>query len=80
VNANDFSRQLGVNLRIARLNRGLSLAQVEEKSGGRWTKDSLGGYESGRRNIKAEIFWELATFYRVSPGALLPGTGLPLPF
>ena len=78
MNAHDFNRQLGGNLRIARLNRGLSLAQVEEKPGGRWTKDSLGGYESGRRNIKAETFWELATFYRVSPGALLPNTGMPM--
>ena len=80
MNAKDFSRQLGGNLRTARLNRGLSLAQVEERSGGRWTRDSLGGYESGRRSIKAETFWELATFYRVSPDALLPGTDMPMPY
>ena len=79
MNANDFSRQLGGNLRIARLNRGLSLAQVEQRSGGRWTSDSLGGYESGRRSIKAETFWELARFYCVSPKALLPDTGMPMP-
>lgn len=78
MNANDFSRQLGGNLRIARLNRGLSLAQVEQRSGGRWTRDSLGGYESGRRNIKAETFWELARFYCVSPKALLPDTVMPI--
>ena len=76
----DFSRQLGGKLRIARLNRGLSLAQVEEKSGRRWTKDSLGDYESGRRSIKAETFAELAAFYGVPLDALLPDTYLPLPY
>lgn len=75
---NDFSRQLGINLRIARLNRGLSLAQVEEESAGRWTKDRLRHYESGRRNIKAETFAELATFYGVPLDALLPDTHMSL--
>jgi transcriptional regulator with XRE-family HTH domain len=78
MNTNDFSRQLGGKLRIARLNCGLSLAQVEEKSGGRWTKDSLGDYESGRRRIKAETFAELAAFYGVCLDALLPGTDMSL--
>jgi transcriptional regulator with XRE-family HTH domain len=80
MNTNDFSRQLGSKLRIARLNCGLSLAQVEERSGGRWTKDSLGGYESGRRRIKAETFAELAGFYGVCNDALLPSTDMPLPY
>ena len=74
----DFSRQLGSKLRIARLNRGLSLVQVEERSGGRWTSESLGHYECGRRPIKAETFIELAAFYCVRPKALLPGTELSL--
>src|ERR1700760_1458873 len=43
----DFSRQLGDKLRIARLNHGLTLAQVEERSGGRWTSERLGHYECG---------------------------------
>jgi hypothetical protein len=80
MNSNDFSRQLGGKLRIARLNCGLSLAQVEEKSGGRWTKDSLGDYESGRRRIKAETFAELAAFYGVCLDALLRGTDMSLPY
>ena len=80
MNSNDFSRQLGCKLRMARLNCGLSRAQVEEKSGGRWTKDSLGGYESGRRRIKAETFAELAAFYSVCLVALLPGTEMPPPY
>jgi transcriptional regulator with XRE-family HTH domain len=79
MNSNDFSRQLGCKLRVARLNCGLSLAQVEEKSGGRWTKECLGNYESGRRRIKAETFAGLAGFYGVSFDALLPGTDVPLP-
>ena len=79
MNINDFSRQLGDKLRIARLNCGLSLAQVEAQSGGRWTKHSVGDYESGRRNIKAETFVDLAAFYGVSLDALLPGTGLLVP-
>lgn len=78
MNSNDFSRQLGGKLRMARLNCGLSLAQVEERSGGRWTKDSLGDYESGRRKIKAETFAELAAFYAVPLDALLPGTEMSL--
>jgi hypothetical protein len=80
MNSSDFSRQLGGKLRIARLNCGLSLAQVEERSGGRWTKDSLGAYESGRRRIKAETFAELAGFYGVCHDALLPSTNMPLPY
>jgi hypothetical protein len=80
MNSNDFSKQLGRKLRMARLNCGLSLAQVEEKSDGRWTKDSLGNYESGRRRIKAETFAELAAFYGVCLDALLPGTDMPLPY
>ena len=78
MNNNAFSRQLGCMLRVARLNCGLSLAQVEERSGGRWTKASLGDYESGRRKIKAETFAELAAFYGVPLDALLPGTDMSL--
>jgi transcriptional regulator with XRE-family HTH domain len=76
MSTNDFSRQLGGKLRIARLNRGLSLAQVEESSGHRWTRESLGDYETGRRAIKAETFVELAAFYHVRPMTLLPGSDL----
>lgn len=78
MNSNDFSRQLGCKLRSARLDCGLSLAQVEERSGGRWTKGSLADYESARRRIKAETFAELAAFYGVSHDALLPGTEMPV--
>ena len=80
MDSNDFSRQLGGKLRIARLNCGLSLMEVEEKSGGRWTKASLGDYESGRRRIKAETFAELAAFYGVPLDALLPSTHTPLSY
>jgi transcriptional regulator with XRE-family HTH domain len=76
----DFSRQLGDRLRIARLNRGLTLAQVEERSGGRWTSERLGHYECGRRPIKAETFAELAAFYRVRPKTLLPAAGMGLQY
>ena len=79
MNINYFSRQLGCKLRVARLNRGLSLTQVEETSGGRWTKASLGDYESGRRRMRAETFVELAAFYGVPLDALLPGSDMPLP-
>jgi transcriptional regulator with XRE-family HTH domain len=79
MDSNDFSRQLGGKLRTARLNCGMSLAQVEARSGGRWTKNSLGDYESGKREIKAETFAELAAFYRVSLDALLPSTEMLLP-
>ena len=79
MSSNAFTKQLGCKLRIARLNCGLSLAQVEERSGGRWTKASLGDYESGKREIKAETFAELAAFYRVSLDALLPSAEMLLP-
>jgi transcriptional regulator with XRE-family HTH domain len=80
MDSNDFSRQLGGKLRKARLNRGMSLAQVEARSRGRWTENSLGDYESGKREIKAETFAELAAFYRVSLDALLPSTEMLLPY
>ena len=78
MNINDFSRQLGSKLQTARLNRGLTLAQVEERSGGRWTKHSVSDYESGRRRIKAETFAELAAFYGVPLRTLLPDNDMPL--
>jgi transcriptional regulator with XRE-family HTH domain len=78
MSSDDFSKQLGGKLRMARLNRGLSLAQVEERSGRRWTRESLGHYESGRRSIKADTFVELAAFYRVRPHTLLPSSNMNL--
>lgn len=69
----NFAVELGHRLRAARAVTGLSLAQVQRQSGGRWTGGAVGTYERGSRNITAENLAALAGFYGIHPAALIPG-------
>jgi helix-turn-helix protein len=71
--ADSFAAELGRRLRAARAVAGLSLAQVQRQSGGRWTGGAIGTYERGSRNITAENLVALAGFYGIDPVALIPG-------
>ncbi|MBS3942125.1 MAG: transcriptional regulator [Actinobacteria bacterium] len=68
-----YTREVGERLRQVRIDRGLSLQDVERRSDGRWKAAVVGSYERGDRNITATRLLELAEFYGVAPGAVLPG-------
>lgn len=68
----DYALSLGGRLRAIRQQQGLSLHAVEEKSGGRWKAVVVGSYERGDRAITVAKLAELAAFYNVPVGQLLP--------
>lgn len=67
----EFSATVGARLRAVRRQRGMSLADVEERSRGRWSASALGAYERGFRNLTVPRLRELAEFYHVPMGVLL---------
>ncbi len=68
-----YTRQVGERLRQIRIDRGMSLQDVERVSEGRWKAAVVGSYERGDRNISATRLLELAEFYDVTPSDILPG-------
>lgn len=70
----DYQQQLGERLRAVRTMQGLTLAEVEEKSDGQWKAVVVGSYERGDRAVSVARLSELASFYGVPVGHLLPET------
>lgn len=74
--ASDSSRHhalaIGARLRRVRHQQGMSLADVQEASGGRWKSVVVGAYERGDRAITVGRLSELASFYQVPLVDLLP--------
>ncbi|HVV30079.1 MAG TPA: transcriptional regulator [Mycobacteriales bacterium] len=70
----DYAKALGARLRAIRAQQGLSLHGVEEKSRGRWKAVVVGSYERGDRAVTVQRLAELAEFYGVPIGELLPDT------
>ena len=68
----DYAKSLGSRLRSIRQQQGLSLQGVEEKSNGRWKAVVVGSYERGDRAVTVQRLAELAEFYGVPVGELLP--------
>ncbi len=68
---NAASLELGRRLRALRRARGMSLAEVEARSGGVWTASAVGAYERGFRNMSVPRLRALATFYGVPIEPLL---------
>jgi transcriptional regulator with XRE-family HTH domain len=68
----DYAKALGARLRAIRTQQGLSLHGVEEKSQGRWKAVVVGSYERGDRAVTVQRLSELAEFYGVPVGELLP--------
>src|SRR3954471_6558959 len=66
-----FSRTVGQRLRAIRQAQGLSLADVEERSTGRWSASAVGAYERGFRNLSLPRLHALAQFSRVPVSVLL---------
>lgn len=69
---NEYSRELGENLRKVREQKGLSLRDVQEQSGGVWKAAALGCYERAERAFSTKKLAELADFYGVPIADLLP--------
>lgn len=72
-----FSASVGQRLRAIRQAQGLSLAEVEAQSAGRWSASAVGAYERGFRTLSLPRLKSLADFYRV-PVAVLLGEPLPV--
>ncbi|HET8931123.1 MAG TPA: helix-turn-helix domain-containing protein [Acidimicrobiales bacterium] len=66
-----FSQTVGARLRAVRRQRGMSLADVEDRSEGRWSASALGAYERGFRNITVPRLHALAEYYDVPMAVLL---------
>lgn len=67
-----YAEALGSRLRTARQRRGLTRADVERRSDGRWKVSSLSAYERGLRSLKVQHLAELAELYQVPVTSLLP--------
>ena len=67
-----YAKALGARLRAIRLQQNLSLHGVERKSEGRWKAVVVGSYERGDRAVSVQRLAELAEFYGVAVGDLLP--------
>ncbi|WP_460603622.1 helix-turn-helix domain-containing protein [Jatrophihabitans fulvus] len=76
--ANDgYAKALGTRLRAIRMQQHLSLHGVERKSGGKWKAVVVGSYERGDRAVSVQRLAELADFYGVAVGDLLPPEDTP---
>jgi transcriptional regulator with XRE-family HTH domain len=67
-----YAKALGQRLRAIRMQQGLSLHGVEEKSRGRWKAVVVGSYERGDRAVTVQRLAELAEFYAIPISELLP--------
>lgn len=70
-----YSKLVGRRLRSVRLQKGLSLKEVEGKSRKRFKASVLGAYERGERSISVPRLFELASFYRVPVEYILAEEG-----
>ncbi|MHB8341635.1 MAG: transcriptional regulator BldD [Mycobacteriales bacterium] len=70
--SSEYAKALGARLRTIRVQQGLSLHGVEEKSRGRWKAVVIGSYERGDRAVTVQRLSDLAAFYGVPVAELLP--------
>jgi transcriptional regulator with XRE-family HTH domain len=66
------SAQIGERLRAIRRQQGLSLHDVEARSGEEFKASVLGAYERGERALSVSRLLRLAELYDVPPDQLLP--------
>ena len=69
-----FVEEVGRRLRAIRRQQRLSLEEVEQRSGAKWSASAVGAYERGYRNLSLTRLRELAEFYGV-PMSVLLGEG-----
>ncbi|MDP9067202.1 MAG: transcriptional regulator [Actinomycetota bacterium] len=68
----DYAGQLGERLRKIRIQKGMSLQDVQQASKGKWKAAVVGAYERGDRNVTVARLSELAEFYGVPVSEILP--------
>ncbi len=68
----DYSKALGEQLRKIRVQKGMSLQDVQAASTGKWKAAVVGAYERGDRNVTVARLSELADFYGVPVSEILP--------
>ncbi len=73
----DYAKSLGESLRRIRVQKGMSLQDVQQASEGKWKAAVVGAYERGDRNVTVARLSELAGFYGVPVSELLPDDGAP---
>ncbi len=66
------SAQIGERLRVIRRQQGLSLHDVEARSGHEFKASVLGAYERGERALSVSRLLRLGDLYDVPPDQLLP--------
>jgi len=66
-----FTLAVGQRLRAIRQARGMSLADVEDRSNGQWSASAVGAYERGFRNLSLPRLHALAQYYNVPVSVLL---------
>ena len=67
-----YQRELGERLRAIRQQQDLTLQEVETRTSGAWKAVVVGSYERGDRAVSIAKLAELARFYGVPLGELLP--------
>lgn len=72
MNINSYAAMVGERLRNIRLQKGLSLHDVETTSTKEFKASVLGAYERGERSISVPRLQRLARFYQVPVDHLLP--------
>lgn len=68
----DYNKALGVGLRRARHQTGMSLHGVQEHTKGAYKASVLGAYERGERAITVERLHKLCWTYQVHVVSVLP--------
>ena len=71
----DYAKALGERLRSIRLQKNMSLQDVQQASGEKWKAAVVGAYERGDRNVTVSKLSELADFYGVPVSEIIPDDG-----
>lgn len=71
----DYAKTLGERLRGIRIQKNLSLQDVQESSSGKWKAAVVGAYERGDRNVTVAKLAALAEFYGVPVSEIIPSDG-----
>ncbi len=71
----DYAKAVGERLRSIRIQKSMSLHDVQQASDGRWKAAVVGAYERGDRNVTVARLSELAEFYGVPVSEILPDQG-----
>lgn len=75
----EYARALGDRLRRIRVQKGMSLHDVQQASDGKWKAAVVGAYERGDRNVTVARLSELAGFYGVPVSEIIPEDSPPAP-